>query len=68
MLVRLYKCDGCWRVTDNYATEDGSWVGCKCGRNRIWTARPTKMNLLKWVLTDIKHFFGLLKKDYGERK
>lgn len=67
MLVRLFKCDGCWRITDNFATEDGTWVVCKCGRNKIWQVNPTKLNLILWFLTNLRKVSKLILQDIREK-
>lgn len=67
MLIKLYQCDGCWRVTDNYQTSDGTWIRCKCGRNKLWQVNPTKFNLLKWFLNDLRYVSHLILEDIRER-
>ncbi len=66
MLISLYRCDGCWRITDNFQTSDGTWVRCGCGSKIMWTTNPTKFNLLKWILSNPKYIFKLIIQDWKE--
>lgn len=67
MIIKLYKCDGCWRTTDNYATSDGTWIRCLCGRNKLWQVNPTKLNLFKWIIHNPKYIFKLFLQDIREK-
>lgn len=66
MLVSLYRCDGCWRVTDNFQTADGTWVICKCGSRFVWLTRPTYHMIFKWILTNPKYVAKLFWLDWRE--
>lgn len=66
MIIELLKCNGCWRVWDNYHYGFGC-EGCYSKLSR--RVNPTKFNLIKWFLTNPKHvtklvILDLMGKDY----
>lgn len=56
MIIELLKCQGCWRIVDQYTMYDGC-TGCYTKLFR--PTRPTKFNILRWILSNPKHAFKI---------
>ncbi len=64
MIIELLKCQGCWRVIDQFTIG----FGCEsCFTKFFKPIGPSKFNIFRWFLSNPKHVIRLYLEAFKEK-